>query len=231
MGRTELVPEKAPEAGPTEMPEKYQGLSIEQLVERHENALTRLGQQGNEIGELRKMVNQLTPQQREEPAVDFWDDPDSAIERKIQKAMEPLLVSQRESKIEATKAKLSADFPGWEETIEDLRFKEWVSKEDGRLAQYREADENIDLAAARALLKGWTESQQTEEATNEAAEEAIKRDRNRRASVTEKGSARHSRGQSFSRTEIRRLMAEDPERYQAMRPAIAEAYKAGRVRE
>jgi hypothetical protein len=40
-----------------ELPEKYRGKSVKELVEMHQNAEQALGKQSSEVGELRKVVD------------------------------------------------------------------------------------------------------------------------------------------------------------------------------
>src|SRR5210317_2652539 len=77
-----------------EIPEKYQGKSVEDLVQMHQELEKFSGKQSTEVGELRKVVdnyiqtqlsNQQAPQQQqqEDDDVDFFVDPQSAVNRAI----------------------------------------------------------------------------------------------------------------------------------------------------
>ena len=75
------------------LPEKYQGKSLKDLVDMHQNAEKLLGQQGSEVGELRKLVddhikaqpinNEATDNSQSDEDVDFFVDPASAVNRAI----------------------------------------------------------------------------------------------------------------------------------------------------
>jgi len=83
-----------------DVPEKYQGKSVEELVAMHQQAEQKIGSQGNEVGELRKIVDDfitaqtVNPQEEQSSAdIDFFTDPDRAIEDKISK--HPAIKRQR----------------------------------------------------------------------------------------------------------------------------------------
>ena len=73
------------------LPEKYQGKSIEDVAKMHQEAEKRLSVQGQEIGEVRKLADELIRQNLEskqsakkiEPEVDFFEDPQAAIQKAV----------------------------------------------------------------------------------------------------------------------------------------------------
>jgi len=73
-----------------DMPDKYQGKSIEQIVQMHQEAEKLVGRQSSEVGELRKIVDEFikskadeasntTSPNNEESEVDFFEDPKKAV--------------------------------------------------------------------------------------------------------------------------------------------------------
>ena len=82
-----------PQEEPT-VPEKYQGKSLEEVVQMHQEAEKLLGRQSSEVGELRKVVDdyissqpqQPAPQQYVEPEddIDYFTDPQAAVNRAIE---------------------------------------------------------------------------------------------------------------------------------------------------
>ncbi len=50
------------------LPEKYQGKSLEEVVQMHQEAEKLLGRQSSEVGELRKVVDDYIASQTPEPA-------------------------------------------------------------------------------------------------------------------------------------------------------------------
>ena len=76
-----------------ELPEKYKNKSAQELVQMHQEAEKLLGRQSSEVGELRKVVDdyiqtQLTketaPTQTVEEEVDFFTDPEKAVQKAIE---------------------------------------------------------------------------------------------------------------------------------------------------
>ena len=91
----EEVEQEAPEEPTLEdddIPDKYRGKSVKDIVRMHQEAERAIGKQGSEVGELRRIVDdfvqtQTVSQQQQAPAVedeiDFFTDPDQAIARAI----------------------------------------------------------------------------------------------------------------------------------------------------
>ena len=86
--------EQPPQEEPT-LPEKYQGKSLEQVVQMHQEAEKLLGRQSSEVGELRKVVDDYITSQTEQPApqqktvepeddIDYFTDPQAAVNRAIE---------------------------------------------------------------------------------------------------------------------------------------------------
>ena len=70
-------------------PEHYRGKTPAELIKMHQEAESRIGQQGQEVGQLRKVVDDFIlnqtkvnePEQAEE--IDFFAEPDKAVDSKI----------------------------------------------------------------------------------------------------------------------------------------------------
>jgi hypothetical protein len=77
------------------LPDKYQGKSLEEVVQMHQEAEKLLGRQSSEVGELRKVVDDYistqtqptAPQQQHvepEDDIDYFTDPQGAVNRAIE---------------------------------------------------------------------------------------------------------------------------------------------------
>ena len=86
----EEVAAAPPETPPQDdIPDNYQGKSPAELIKMHQEAESRIGQQGQEVGQLRKVVDDFIlnqtkvnePEQAEE--IDFFAEPDKAVDSKI----------------------------------------------------------------------------------------------------------------------------------------------------
>ena len=70
-----------------ELPDRYRGKSIEDVVKMHQEAEKVIGRQAQEVGEVRKLADELIKQnlgaksqpiEKQEPEVDFFEDPQFA---------------------------------------------------------------------------------------------------------------------------------------------------------
>jgi hypothetical protein len=68
-----------PQKEPT-VPEKYQGKSLEQVVQMHQEAEKLLGRQSSEVGELRKVVDDYISSQPQQPAPQQYVEPEDDID-------------------------------------------------------------------------------------------------------------------------------------------------------
>ena len=99
--------------GEADIPEEYRGKTIAEVAKMHQEAVSKIGQQGNEVGELRKIVDGYILNQSEtkapEPAeeVDFFADPDKAVESKI--ANHPAIREAQETTIRLRQDKAKQD--------------------------------------------------------------------------------------------------------------------------
>jgi hypothetical protein len=84
-----------PQAEEQSLPDKYQGKSLEEVVQMHQEAEKLLGRQSSEVGELRRVVDDYissqqqptAPQQQHvepEDDIDYFTDPQGAVNRAIE---------------------------------------------------------------------------------------------------------------------------------------------------
>jgi hypothetical protein len=86
----EAVSQEVAASEPTEeLPEHYRGKTPAELIKMHQEAESRIGQQGEEVGKLRSVVDDFilkqtkVNEQEEAEEIDFFADPDKAVEYKI----------------------------------------------------------------------------------------------------------------------------------------------------
>jgi len=154
-----------------EIPEKYQGKSVTDIVRMHQEAEKLLGRQSSEVGELRSVVDSYiqtqldtttaTPVEPEEE-VDFFSDPDKAVARAIKnhpsiKAAEAQ--SQQYAKSNAMSA-LQQRHPDMQTILQDNNFVEWIKGSKIRTQLFAQADRQYDHEAADELFTNWKERQQ-----------------------------------------------------------------------
>lgn len=226
-----------------DLPEKYQGKSASDIARMHQELEKRLGQQSQEVGELRKHFDEYVqtsiqsqqksaPEVSEEP-VDFFSDPAEAVRRAIEN--HPSLQQAQAVAAEMAKStalsKLKAAHPDMEDVLKTDNFQEWVNKSDIRRKLYSDADSNYDFAAANELLTLYKERatvvKQTEAVEKQARKQEIKKASTGTARSNPEGSTSKK---VYRRRDIIELMNKDPKRYEALMPEIMKAYSEGRVR-
>ena len=87
----EQLAEPTPAAEVPSLPEQYRGKSVEDIVKMHQEAEKLIARQGREVGEVRKLADeliksQLTPKPKVEEVapVDFFENPQEAIRQQIE---------------------------------------------------------------------------------------------------------------------------------------------------
>jgi len=240
----EIPEEEQPQQEP-ELPEKYRGKSVEDLVQMHQELEKFSGKQSTEVGELRKLVDdhiqtqliaQQAPQQQQqfddEDDVDFFVDPKTAVSRAIDnhpKILEAQAYTEQAKK-QATLAQLQQNHPDMEAVLQDPKFAEWIKGSKVRTQLFVQADQMYDYDAANELFSLWKEKnqvvQQTAQAERVARKSAVKSANTGNA----RGTAEGSRRKVYRRADIIKLMRTDPERYQSMSDELLKAYAEGRVK-
>lgn len=226
-----------------EIPQKYQGKSTAEIIRMHQEAEKLLGKQSSEVGELRKVVDdyiqtqlsEQAPQQQEaeQEEIDFFSEPDKAVARAIDnhpkiKEAEKISNQYRQS---TAMAELQKRHPDMQSILQDNKFAEWIKGSKIRQQLFVQADQQYDYEAADELFTTWKERQQVVNQT--AATE--KNERKKAVKAASTGNARGSGEQSakkvYRRSDIIKLMKEDPERYMSLSNEIMKAYSEGRVRQ
>jgi len=231
---TEEPPEEVEEV----LPEKYAGKSVAEVVRMHQEAEKLLGKQSSEVGELRGVVdsyikNQLKPHEPEpeEETLDFFDDPDKAVARAIDKhpkIREAQEVTDNYRKQSAMSA-ITQKHPDMNDIVQDVAFGEWIKASKIRTTLYQHADQGFDAEAADELLTNWKERKGIVAQTVEL-EKAQRKDAIKRASTgSTRGTGETSR-KIYRRSDLINLMNTDPDKYEANADEIMQAYVEGRVK-
>ena len=237
------TPEEEPEAEDTEdeIPDKYKGKSVKDIVRMHQEAERAIGKQGSEVGELRRIVDdfvktQTVTQQQQAPEVeeevDFFTDPDKAIASAISKhpkVKEAEQLSAQMKKAEAL-ANLKSAHPDFTEIVNDGSFGEWINKSKVRQELFSRADRSYDFDAANELISTWKERKQVVN-QSQAVEKVERKQAIKAASMgSSKGSGEPASKKTYRRADIIELMRTNPDRYQQLSDEIMKAYAEGRVK-
>jgi len=224
-----------------DIPDKYRGKSVKDIVRMHQEAERAIGKQGSEVGELRRIVDdfvkaQTVTQKQQAPEVedevDFFTDPDKAIARAIEKHPK---VRQAEELNEQMKraealANLKTAHPDFTQVVQDGSFVEWIGKSKVRQELFSRADRYYDFDAANELLSTWKERKQVVDQST-AVEKVQRKQAVKSASTgSTKGSGETASKKTYRRADIIELMRTNPDRYEQLAPEIMQAYAEGRVK-
>ena len=233
--------EEQPESQEQELPSKFQGKSVDEIVSSYENLEKELGRKGQEIGELRQLTDQILKQQvttQTETAEsveedDFFDDPNRAVSKAIENhpKFREFEEQQKVQSARATTQQLETAHPDYLEVVTNTKFQEWVKESPIRTQLYVNAH-NYDLNSAMELMGNWKERSLI---TNTAAAEQQKTAKRSAALKNGKAVSRSSSESTagkkiYRRADLIRLKTRDPQRYEDLQDEILSAYTEGRVK-
>ena len=231
--------------GNQDIPKKYAGKSMSEVIEMHQNVEQALGKQGAELGEQRKLmqslieaqnkVNETTPP--EEPVIqedNFFDDPVEAVNKAIEnhpdviKAREERMGNMQKHNLE----NLDKEYPDWQKTVQNSDFQKFIGDSATRTEMFRKAD--VEYRSDLAIeLFDWYSKTKMSGATQEAvAEEKSKIESAMKKTTGESRSSGDSVGgkKVYRRADLINLQVTDPNRYATLADEIQEAYAEGRVK-
>ena len=224
-----------------DIPDKYKGKSTAEIVRMHQEAEKLLGKQSGEVGELRSVVDNYiqtqldtnTPATQEpEEDIDFFSDPDKAVERAIKNhpSIKAAEAQTQQYKQQTAQSHLQQRHPDMQEILTDSKFADWIKGSKIRTQLFVQADQQYDAEAADELFTTWKERQQVVGQTV-ANEKASRKTAVKNASAgNAKGSGEAASRKVYRRSDIIKLMQTDPERYLSLSDEIMQAYQEGRVR-
>ena len=238
----EIQQEEVEQPQEPSLPEKYQGKSLEEVVQMHQEAEKLLGRQSSEVGELRKVVDDYiatqTPsapqQQHVEPEddIDYFTDPQAAVNRAIEnhpKIREAQQYTEQYKK-QSSLATLQAKHPDMQTILSDPKFAEWIKASKIRTQLFVAADQQYDADSADELFTLWKERKTVAQQTAQVEKQARKQTLKAANTGNARGTGEGSRKKVYRRSDIIKLMKTDPERYQALSDEILQAYAEGRVK-
>ena len=239
---TEASPtEVQPESEEPELPDKFKGKSVTEIVSSYENLEKELGRKGQEIGELRQLTDKILQQQvttqtetaEEEEEVDFFDDPNTAVSKAIENhpKFREFEEQQKVQSAQATTRQLEAAHPDYLEVVADPKFQEWVKESPIRTQLYVHAH-NYDLNSAMELMGNWKERSLITNTAKAEEQKAMKRSEAlRTGKAVSGGSSESTAGKKiYRRADLIRLKTTNPQRYEDLQDEILSAYADGRVK-
>jgi hypothetical protein len=223
-----------------DIPDKYRGKELSDIIKMHQEAEKLIGKQAQEVGEVRKLADELIKQnlagkpqpiKEEEPEVDFFENPQAAVRRTVDNHPDVLAARQagQEFKKMQIQQKLAAEHPDFGQIAQDTDFVNWVKSSPIRLGLYAKADGEFDYDSANELLSTYKQLRGIKaKQTNEAGE--TQRKSNLKAAGVDVGGSGESGKRVYRRADLIRLKMTDPNRYDALSDEIMQAYQDGRVK-
>lgn len=229
------VEDKKPE---DDIPEKYRGKSLKQIVDELEHANKYMGQYANELGEVRRLADELIKSQlkpeKEIKEVDFFENPQEAIKRQIES--NPEVQAAKQYAVQARQAQAKAEFerkhPDYQGIIQDKEFGEWVMGSKVRQKLWKEAVA-YDVDSADELFSTYKELKKVKAAQVQSKlteEEKVSRDKTLKAASVETGGSGETGRKIYRRADLINLKLRDPRKFAAMQDEIDAAYREGRVK-
>ena len=223
-----------------DIPDKYRGKELSDIIKMHQEAEKLIGKQAQEVGEVRKLADELIKQnlsskqqpiQEEEPEVDFFENPQAAVRRTVDNHPDVLAARQagQEFKKMQIQQKLASEHPDFTQIVQDPDFANWVKSSPIRIGLYAKADGEFDYDSANELLSTYKQLKGVKaKQTNEAGE--TQRKSNLKAATVDVGGSGESGKRVYRRADLIRLKMTDPNRYDALSEEIMQAYQDGRVK-
>lgn len=218
-----------------EVPSKFKDKPLEDIVKSYAELEKEFGRKNNELGELRKLTDQLLGLQlsdkKEEEApkeysldVDsLLDNPSEAISSAISNNPEFREIKEalQRDKREKAKAAFEAEHANWEEDLKSQEFQEWVGSSSIRSEMFQRAHTQYDYKIAGELFDMYN---QTKPSAPKTDTQKVKRN------AVETGSTGAKSTKIFRRADLINLRTQNPAKYEAMEDEIMKAYAEKRVR-
>jgi hypothetical protein len=224
----------------SDLPEKYRDKSLDDIVRMHQEAEKLIGKQAQEVGEVRKLADELIKQnlgsrqqqtRQEEPEVDFFENPQKAVQRTVDNHPDILAARQvtLEMKRSQIQQRLAQEHPDFGDIAKDQDFANWVKSSPVRIKIFEQADSGYDFDSANELLSTYKQLRGVKNKQVSDAGEASRKQTLKAVGVDTGGSGESSK-KVYRRADLIRLKMQDPNRYEALSDEIMVAYQEGRVR-
>ena len=223
-----------------DIPDKYKGKQLSDIIKMHQEAEKLIGKQAQEVGEVRKLADELIKQnlagksqpiKEEEPEVDFFENPQAAVRKTVDNHPDVLAARQasQEFKKMQIQQKLAQEHPDFGQIVQDADFVNWVKSSPVRIGLYAKADGEFDYDSANELLSTYKQLKGIKaKQTSDAGE--TQRKSNLKAASVDVGGTGESGKRVYRRADLIRLKMQDPARYDALSDEIMAAYAEGRVK-
>jgi len=183
-----------------EIPDKFSGKSVEDIVKSYQNLEEELGRKSQEIGELRNLSDSIlkaeisrndgqtssqTENSNNETERDFFEDPNKAVNSLIENhpKFQEFQKFQAKQSQDTSKGQLEQTHPDYIEIVQDSNFQDWVKASKFRVNLFEQADK-YDYDAADELLTHWKERSMIDKIAEVQEKQTATRKKNLKARKT-----------------------------------------------
>jgi len=223
----------------SKIPEKYRNKSLDDVIKMHQEVEKLVGRQAQEVGEVRKLADELIKQNlgqkvqhaEVEPEVDFFENPQRAIQNTVDRHPDVLAAKQAANDFKRIQIqqRLAQEHPDFQQISADADFVNWVKSSNVRMGLYAKADGEFDYDSANELLSTFKELRGVK-TKKVASDGESSRKSSLKAAAVDVGGSGESGKRTYRRADLIRLKMSDPDRYDALSPEIMLAYQEGRVK-
>lgn len=218
------------------LPEKYRGKKVEDVIKMHQEAEKLASRHAQEVGEIRKLADELIKSQLKKPEVeqpkevDFFENPQEAVRNtiasdpRIRAIEQQAIIAQQQLSLQT----LASKHPDYMEVNQDDEFQSWVKGSRVRQALYQSAM-GYDVEAADELLSTYKQLKAVKQKAVNDVEVKARDNALKAASVDTSGTGETTK-KIYRRADLIRLRIHEPSKYEAMQEEISRAYAEGRVR-
>lgn len=227
--------EEAPQE--PDLPEKYKGKSVVDVVKMHQEAEKLMARQAAEVGEVRKLADDLlrsqlqkTPEAEKPKEVDFFENPQEAIRQAVESNPRVMAAEQYavQARMEQAKQSLASKHPDFGQIVQTSDFADWIRSSKIRTQLFQQAEAyNVD--AADELLSTFKALHSVKQKAVDEVETKT-RDKSLRAAAVETSGSSESTQKVYRRADLIRLKLRDPAKYDSMQSEIDAAYREGRIK-
>jgi len=235
----------------SEIPEKFQGKSYEEIVDMYRNLEKEYGRKGNEVGELRKLTDEILQleiqqkknaservSQQEEKVLsddDWFSSPKEATDKYLNQSELAKEVNQLKEQLsskdrEAAHSAFVEKHPDYQDVAQESGFAEFVTASKYRTELARKADQ-YDYEAANELMDLYKAIRPSQRQENSGEDQKASQSEARKKATLE-GTGNRNKGTKkvYRRADLIKMKMQDPERYMNMQDEIMQAYQEGRVK-
>lgn len=250
---TQVVRQPSSEDTTSTVPAKYAGKTVDDLISMHQNAERRLSQQGNELGEVRKLADQLIGVRTQENTkrvearlpvtVDaLLADPEKVLTQTIDATAGSRANAQEQRlnnlEISVAQRDFVSRHPSAEQDTNNPDFIEWIKKNPLR-TQLASRAYNQDYGAANDLWSLWDEHKGDVGTAGAAAKTAQRKQTVQNATTSRGGNSEGTPPRQYSRAKLMELRMQvadgvpaavarwNDEKFQA---GLIQAYANGQVK-